>query len=411
VHPSEKSTFTDPTTGAAITQYTRVGAINRTLYFTNRSWVCDGEHIVFLSDRTGRNEMFLLHRRSGRITQVTDAAGQGNVANCLHPTRPELYFRTESTISRVRLDTLKTEDLLRAPDGFRVGMLDLKGAPWLAFELIEILPQGVTRLRHHPAGSPPPPPGPPGSQELVYRRPLSMICRYHVDDDHFEILWSDHRLLTHVQCSPTNSNLVIFSDCAAYGADRCYWLDASRKVKNVPQPTFPEGPRARAGHEAFTRRGTLYAQWMQGDLERFGQHTLHHVFLHIGDLPLDQLAQRRSERFRQYQLPETGPDLAHHFTMSSDERWGVHDRWLTAPDWRQNMSWLSIFRHQPQHPQTLVEPICFHNGMDGDRKVLGAELAIDDHDELGLYSSFLGGTTNVCEVDLRPFVDRIMKGV
>jgi hypothetical protein len=49
--------------------------------------------------------------------------------------------------------------------------------------------------------------------------------------------------------------------------------------------------------------------------------------------------------------------------------------------------------------------------MDGDRKVLGAELAIDDRDELGLYSSFLGGTTNVCEVDLRPFVDRIMKGV
>ena len=141
----EKRTFRDPETGAEITQFTSEGKTNRTLYFTNRSYLFDGEHAVFLSDRTGRNEMFLLHLKSGKITQLTDLAGQANVSNCPHPQRPELYFHNRQTLHRVRLDTLKTEELLRAPDGFGFGILNLNAPPWLAFEMIEKV-NGVQRL-------------------------------------------------------------------------------------------------------------------------------------------------------------------------------------------------------------------------------------------------------------------------
>src|SRR5690242_7705593 len=101
VYPSEKTAFRDSETGAEIIQYTNVGATNRTLYFTNRPYVCDGEHVVFLSDRTGRNEMYLLHLQSGKIIQLTDLPGQTNVANCVHPHRPELYFQNKKSLHRV----------------------------------------------------------------------------------------------------------------------------------------------------------------------------------------------------------------------------------------------------------------------------------------------------------------------
>src|ERR1041384_1599574 len=103
VYPSEKTSFKDAETGAEIIQYTSVGATNRTLYFTNRPYTSDGEHIVFLSDRSGQNEMYMLHLDSGKITQLTELAGQRNVSNCVHPTRPELYFHNTKRLFRVRL--------------------------------------------------------------------------------------------------------------------------------------------------------------------------------------------------------------------------------------------------------------------------------------------------------------------
>src|SRR3989338_2815644 len=103
VYPSEKSTFRDPETGAEIIQYTNTRKNNRTLYFTNRPYTSDSEHIVFLSDRTGRNEMFLLHLKSGKIVQLTNADIKANVSNCVHPKRPELYFHNKKSIYRVHL--------------------------------------------------------------------------------------------------------------------------------------------------------------------------------------------------------------------------------------------------------------------------------------------------------------------
>lgn len=73
------------------------------------------------------------------------------------------------------------------------------------------------------------------------------------------------------------------------------------------------------------------------------------------------------------------------------------------------MSWLSIFRHQQEYPQTIVRPICFHDGHRHDQRNLGAELSIRDDDEAAIYTSFLGGCANLCEVDLRPFVDDILE--
>src|SRR5436190_10941608 len=199
-YPPEKHEFRDPDTGARIIQYTREGKTNRTLYFTNRPYLADGDHMVFLSDRTGTNQMFLLHLKSGKITQLTDTPGQANVSNCIHPTRPELYFRGERGIYRVNIDTLKTEHLLHPPDGYGFGILNLNSPPWLAFELIQDVPQGVKRIKSQTADGP----VKPNNFERLFALPTTLIYRYNVDTDELDCVWGEHRMLTHVQISPTD---------------------------------------------------------------------------------------------------------------------------------------------------------------------------------------------------------------
>jgi len=397
--PSEKRTFKDAETGAEIIQYTQTGTTNRTLYFTNRPYMSDGKHVVFLSDRSGRNEMYLLHLETGKITQLTDCPGQANVSNCVHPTRPELYFRNTTSVFRVNLDTLKTEELLRAPEGFHIGILNLNSPPWLAFNMVEKM-EGLSRIVEDK-------PVKFGlGAELHYLNPRCLLYRYNVDDGKLECVWGDTHFIDHAQISPTNPDLMIFCDCCLYDRDRSYYLNLKRKVKNPPRPMFPESKTARGSHECFTRKGNIYIQWMEGDLEEGGDHQLYHAFRLVAGVPTEKID---SAPFKKYKLPEKMDYLGHHYTMSSDEGWGVHDRWLTAPNFEENMSWLSIFRHQDKEPQTVVEKLCFHNGHKGDRINLGAELTLDDKDEYAMYTSFLGGTANVCQVLVTPFVERLMK--
>jgi oligogalacturonide lyase len=368
------------------------------LYFTNRPYVCDGEHVVFLSDRTGRNEMFLLHLKSGKISQLTDLEGQRNVSNCIHPQRPELYFHNTKRLFRVRLDPLKTEELLRAPEKTSFGILNLNSPPWLAFEVIEQV-EGLSLMKD---GKPVPA---NLNFEMHHQRPRSLIYRFNVDDGKLECVWGDYQLLTHVQISPTNPDLLIFSDwCGGAGRDRVWYLNLKKRIKAPARPLLGETQTSRGGHECFTRKGNLYLQWMEGDLQEDGEHQLMHAFKFVAGVPIEQVEQAP---FKRYALPEKRGYMGHHYTMSSDEKWGVHDRWITAPSFEENMSWLSVFRHQDAEPQTKVERLCFHNGHKGDRIGLGAELTIDDKDETALYTSFLGGNANVCQVKLGPFVEKL----
>lgn len=403
IYPSEKITFTDPETGARIVQYTQT-ELNRTLYFTNRPYSADGEHIVFISERTGRRQMFLLHLQSGKIVQLTDVEGMPNFGSCVHPQRSELYFHSGQKLLRVNWETWETEVLLRAPDGWAIGILNLNTPPWLCFNMLERSGIGIRRGETDEKMAVKN--GNVVGNEGFYLRERTLLYRLNVDSGRLECVWGDHKFLDHVQMSPVNSNLYIFCSWAGYGDNRTYALDLSKRAKVQPFPMFPESARARGGHESFTRRGNLYTQWMEGDLEEGGKKSLFHGFRKLADVSLPQMPDAPFEKFR---LPENHDWLMHHFTMSEDEIWGVHDRWLTAPNDEQNMSWLSIFRHQQNEPQTIVHKLCFHNGGKGDVINIGPDITLDARDEWVTYTSFLGGQANICQVHVTPFVEKLMK--
>jgi len=107
-------------------------------------------------------------------------------------------------------------------------------------------------------------------------------------------------------------------------------------------------------------------------------------------------------------VPERCAWMAHHFTMSEDETWGVNDR-LISSDWpEEKMSWLCLFRHQEKEPQTILMKLCFQNGFHGDVVGLGPDLTLDNRDEYATYTSFLRGQANICQVHVTPFAERLM---
>lgn len=395
ISPSEKSNFTDPETGAEITQYTNAGRTNRTLYFTNRPYVNGGEGIVFLSDRTGRNELFMVEAAGGKIVQLTDCPGQRNVSSCVHPDRAEVYFSDTLAVYRVSLDRLKTEELVRVDDRFRLGILNLNAPPWLVFEAIERRPPIARTMRG--AGE--------ASREDNYRRPLSLLYRYHVDDDRLECVWSEHKQLTHVQLSPVDPDLMIYSSWMGYGDARCYALDLNNPLRR-PQRVFPENELARAGHECFTRRGNLYAQWMEGDFSPAADHgprQLFHVLRSLAGVPRTQIDQAP---FYKYEIPEDSDSLIHHFTLGRDETWGVHDRLLGAAG-QETYDHLSLFRHQSNPPRMRVMKLCRINARPGqqDWLGLGPNVTLTDDDGRATYTGFLTGQAQLCQVNLKPFRD------
>lgn len=395
VYPSEKREFVDSDTGAEITQYTQAQGVNRTLYFTNRPYANGGESIVFLSNRTGRNEIFMVERRSGRIVQLTDVPDQLNLCSCVHPTRPEVYFHDTRTLYRVRLDTLVTEPLFRVDDRFGMGILNLNSPPWIALSVSERA-QPVARTLRTNADA---------KHDRWYRRPLTLIYRYNIDADLLDCVWSAHKQLTHVQVSPVDPDLMVFSSWLGYGDARCYALDL-HALKRSPRAAFPETATARAGHESFTRSGVLYAQWMEGDFSADGDKRLYHAFLVSPQNARDGFGKAA---FRKYAVPESRSGLAHHFTMSSDERWGAHERWLEAPSWPDNLNHLSVFRHQAEPPQSQFVKLCRAAHISTqDRFGMGPDMTLDNDDCYATYTHLSNAGAQVCQVRVTPFVDRLM---
>lgn len=100
---SERSTFVDEQTGLTITRHTSSPAKDDKIYQTHPNWLSDGSHLIFHSDRTGRNELFALEEATGQIVQLTDG-DSGAVVVARHT--EVLYLVRDSRVFVVDLGEL-----------------------------------------------------------------------------------------------------------------------------------------------------------------------------------------------------------------------------------------------------------------------------------------------------------------
>jgi oligogalacturonide lyase len=99
----ERSTFLDEATGATLTRLTSSPAKDDKIYQTHPNWIADGSHLIFYSDRPGRDEVFAIEDASGEIIQITDGDA-GAIVVSRHDN--ELYLVRDAAIFVVNLNRL-----------------------------------------------------------------------------------------------------------------------------------------------------------------------------------------------------------------------------------------------------------------------------------------------------------------
>lgn len=102
--PSEKMTYKDTKTDLEITILTTSSAKDDKIYQTHPNWTADGQHIVFMSDRSGTNQYFAVSVNTGTIVQLTDDRQPGNA--CLSRTRNRMYYISDRKIWDIDVDSI-----------------------------------------------------------------------------------------------------------------------------------------------------------------------------------------------------------------------------------------------------------------------------------------------------------------
>ena len=102
--PPEKMAYKDATTNLEITMLTTSAAKDNKIYQTHPNWTADGQHIVFMSDRSGSNQYFAVSVKTGIIVQLTDDQQPGNA--CLSKKRNRMYYVSDNKIWNLDVDSI-----------------------------------------------------------------------------------------------------------------------------------------------------------------------------------------------------------------------------------------------------------------------------------------------------------------
>jgi len=121
--PSEKSSYKDSITGLEITMLTTSTAKDDKIYQTHPNWTADGQHIVFMSDRSGTNQYYAVSVTSGTIVQLTDDEQANNA--CLSRTQNRMYYISDNKIWDVDIDSILYSDEQKRKNKFRYEVADL----------------------------------------------------------------------------------------------------------------------------------------------------------------------------------------------------------------------------------------------------------------------------------------------
>jgi hypothetical protein len=99
--PPECEAFEDDQTGARVTRLTSAPCTNHPLYYLANSFTPDSRSLVFVSDRTGKMDLYRVGLEDGEIRRLTDLEGvqpfSGNVVD------QDVYFTVGGQLHRLSL--------------------------------------------------------------------------------------------------------------------------------------------------------------------------------------------------------------------------------------------------------------------------------------------------------------------
>ncbi len=132
----ERASYSDPVTGAPISEVTREPHAADNLYFHASNFTADNRYLIFVSDYTGSRQLFRSEMTTGRVVQLTDERGLHAPTACADPTSARrLYCLRGQTVLAVDILDFSVREVGRIPDPCLGGLqqVSLSGdGQWIA---------------------------------------------------------------------------------------------------------------------------------------------------------------------------------------------------------------------------------------------------------------------------------------
>jgi len=300
-------------------------------YFTRNSIDKKCEFLLCTSNRTGWWQLYLLNLKDATMTQLTDDA---NVrGGCLSYDGQRAYYWDGKTLKSVDIESFEGEILYIAPEGFSPVDLSISlDGRYLAFGYCEMINLSTVKGRAYS-----------GMLEHFYRRPRSMVLRLDLAKREVLPLWGECEWISHININPINPDEVLFCHEGPWHLVQRMWI-----VKALTHEVYPLLPTKRyverAGHEFFTLKGRVVAQFAKRATPASSEWTSYDVFLNTD-----------GSGIKMFKYPYIPPA---HIKSRDDEKVSVGDRAYPDPSFKEGDMFIGLIIYEDE--EAVVKPLCRH---------------------------------------------------
>jgi len=350
---------------------TTINANEQLLYFTTPSLTSNDENLLFLSDRTGHPNIFARNLRTGDERQIsnntngllksyvyfhgTPYRGLSKASPCVHHASGTVYYIQDQMIVKASTDGNRQE-LAKLPDGQMTAYthVSANGKLLCVPTTDERALDGRRQLSERP---------PFNIDERIRREGLNSYLRIYDTDNGKEIVTEiiPKAWVTHVQFSPTNSNLILYNnEWASQSGVRRMWL--WNGDKHIQLRSEKDGRNANdwVCHEIWSRDGN---DIIYHGKDTSGRHFIGKVNPHnreIIELPLPQ----GWKQYGHYNLIEPNTLVTDGHFRTPHPKLTLNCPWLCRVDvdWEKHtMIWTPLTAHlsswasQDAHPHPTID--------------------------------------------------------
>ncbi len=329
----------DPLTGITVTRLSDDQAETHHPYFTMPLFVDNGEKILVGSSRTGAWQLYLMTLLDGSMVQLTDGEDVNIGSSLVDSVNRLVYFNRGASVCRIDLETLKQDECLRVPNGFRPTQLSITNdGRYLAFTYGEILEYCKTSGVLYGNMS-----------EHLYRRPSSVVVRLEAATGAYKAVWGEREWISHTNISSTDPDIILFCHEGHWEQVQRMWI-VRASTSEVWPLILQQRYLDRVGHEFFLPNGRIGAQFFKRSKASIPFETYGNVFVNP-----DGSNEKRYTFKRSLSTPS-------HMQVNADGTLGVGDTAEIRDHQADHRDYISLIRYSdsPEGGRAKIGLLCKH---------------------------------------------------
>lgn len=333
VYQSDLVKVKDKETGVEVIRLTDNKGNTARPYFTQSLISEDGKNLLISSDRSGSWQLYNLDMTTGKMVQLTNDSDLSALTSCLDGKKMVAYYWSGKVLKSVNLDSLKTEEIYKVPEGFKPSILSMTSdGKFLDFAYSEELNLSTVTGKIYS-----------GMLETLYRRPTSVVMRVNVEERSAMAVWGERNWISHVNTSPVDNDIILFNHEGPWHLVQRMWV-----VKVSTHEVWPlveqERHFERSGHEFFTKKGKIVTQ--------YGSRPTPTADWNNADIFVNPDGSEKEK----YDYPGPKPM---HVQVNSDETLGVGDGAYLKSDFKDGDKYICLIKYEDG--QAKMRLLCRHD--------------------------------------------------